>query len=268
MERVQMLKINILVITLTSMLSACASSSSTSTQDAKLTNPVDSNSGHVKSNRETSTPNDAGICKANKKYIDSSLPLIDFENPALDYKEGFLPNGVMTCSVISDSSYPAKHNVKHFYEVGNFQGFDYKVGFSGGFVHLSSSPKTAKWRINCKKDDMENNVTCSMKKHGKVPLFVHLASDGETASLGLLTETYPNAEIAVKVGSNKKITAISMEGLLSKYKIIEQMKSNTKLITSYYTWPYNVKKVETHSIEGFGAGLILMKKLHAEAKFF
>lgn len=262
-----MFKSNVLVITLTTLLSACASSSTSLTEESKLNKDAKSNSGQLKTNNPP-IPTEQGICEANSKYIDSSLPLVDFENSTLDYKKGFLPNGVLICSVLPDSSYPAKYNVKHFYEIGNFQGFDYKVGFSGGFVHLSSSPNTSKWKINCEKDAMESTVTCSMKKHGKVPLFVHLASDGETTSLGLMTETYPNTEIAIKVGSNDKIAATSMAELLSKYKITEQMKTSNKLITSYYTWPYNVKKVESHSIEGFSAGLTLMKKLHTESKFY
>ncbi|MBA6383661.1 hypothetical protein H4J45_09770 [Colwellia sp. BRX10-6] len=208
-----------------------------------------------------------GICKVNEKYINSSLPLLDFANPVLDYKKDFLPNGVLTCSVIPEASYPVKNNVKHYYEVGNFQGFDYKVGFSGGFIHLSPSPKTSKWKINCKKDDMEDSVTCSMTKHNKTPLFVHLGADGETTSFGLVTDTYPNMEVAVKVGSNSKIAATSMAGLLSKSQITEQMKSSTKLITSYFIWPSKVKKVENHSIEGFNAALILMKKLYKQSTF-
>ena len=227
-----------------------------------------SNSGQLKANNNPPIPTEQSICVANNKYIDNSLPLVDFENSTLDYKKGFLPNGLLTCSVLPDSSYPTKYNVKHYYETGNFQGFDYKVGFSGGYIHLSSSPNTSKWKINCKKDAMESTVTCSMKKLGKVPLFVHLAPDGETTSLGLITETYPNTEIAVKVGNNDKIAATSMSGLLSKYEITEQMKSSNKLITSYYTWPYKVKKVEVHSIEGFSAGLALMKKLHAKSRFY
>ena len=107
-----------------------------------------------------------------------------------------------------------------------------------------------------------------MKKHGKVSLFIHLAPDGETTSLGLMTETYPDTESAIKLDRNDKIAATSMAGLLSKYEITEQMKSSNKLITSYYTWPYNVKKVEIHSIEGFSAGLTLMKKLHANSRFY
>jgi hypothetical protein len=208
-----------------------------------------------------------GICKVNENYINSSLPLLDFANPVLDYRKSFLPNGVLTCSVIPEASYPVKNNVKHYYEVGNFQGFDYKVGFSGGFIHLSPSPKTSKWKINCKKDDMEDSVTCSMTKHNKTPLFVHLGADGETTSFGLVTETYPHTEIAVKVGSNAKVAETSMGGLLSKSQITEQMKSSEKLITSYYAWPSKIKKVETHSIKGFNAGLTLMKKLFKESKF-
>lgn len=263
-----MLKINILAITLASLLSACASNSSSPTQEATVNNATKNNSVLLKHDSVTPDSTDVSICNPNGKYLDSSLPLVDYENPALDYKKGFLPNGVLTCSVISDSSIRTKYNIKHYYEVGNFQGFDYKVGFSGGFVHLSSSPKTPKWKINCEKDDMENTVTCSMKKHGKAPLFVHLGADGETTSFGLLTKTYPSTEVAVRVGSNDKIAATSIEELLSKHEITEQMKSSTKLITSYYTWPYNVKKVETHSIEGFSAGLTLMKKLHDELMFY
>jgi hypothetical protein len=60
--------------------------------------------------------------------------LLDFANPALDYKKGFLPNGVLTYSVIPEASYLVKNNVKHYYENGTFQGFDYEVGFSGGLT--------------------------------------------------------------------------------------------------------------------------------------
>jgi hypothetical protein len=260
-----MLKINILAITITSLLSACASSSPI--QEAQFTNTNKTSSVQPKANIEAPKPSVGGICNANKKYINSSLPLLDFANPVLDYRKSFLPNGVLTCSVIPEVSYPAKNNVKHYYEVGNFQGFDYKVGFSGGFIHLSPSPKTSKWKINCKKDDMEDSVTCSMTKHNKTPLFVHLGADGETTSFGLVTETYPHTEIAVKVGSNAKVDETSMGGLLSKYQITEQMKSSEKLITSYYAWPSKIKKVETHSIKGFNAGLTLMKKLFKESKF-
>lgn len=262
MERTSMLKMNILAITLTSILSACASSSLTSTQDPKLAKTAKSKSVQSKVASVSTKPSPDGICKASRD-INSSLPLVDFESPALDYKKGFLPEGVMTCYVIPRN----KQNVKFYNEVGTFQGFDYKVGFSGGFIHLSSSPKTSKWKINCKKDDMEGAVTCSMTKHGKTSLFVHLGADGETATFGLVTDTYPNTEIAVKVGSNSKVAATSMGGLLSKSEVIEQMKHSTKLITSYYTWPRKLKKVETHSIEGFSAGLTLMRKLHRESVF-
>jgi len=262
-----MLKINILAITLTSLLSACASSSPSPTQEPKLANAVKIKAVQPKAVSVPSKSSDDSICKANTKYINSSLPLLDFANPALDYKKEFLPNGVLTCSVIPEVSYPVKNNVKHYYEVGTFQGFDYKVGFSGGFIHLSSSPNTAKWKINCKKDDMEDSVTCSMTKHNKTPLFVHLGADGETTSFGLVTDTYPHTEIAVKVGSNAKVAETSMGGLLSKFQITEQMKSSEKLITSYYAWPSKIKKVETHSIKGFNAGLTLMKKLFKESKF-
>lgn len=267
MERTSMLKINILAITLTSLLSACASNAPSPTQEPQLTNAPKSNSVQPKVTGVAPKPSEGGICNANTKYINSSLPLLDFANPVLDYRKSFLPKGVLTCSVIPEVSYPAKNNVKHFYEVGTFQGFDYKLGFSGGFINLSSNPKTSKWKINCKKDDMEDAVTCSMKKHGKVPLFVHLGADGETTSLGLVTEAYPNMEIAVKVGTNAKVAAQSMSGLLSKSDITEQMKTSNKLITSYYAWPSKIKKVETHSIKGFNAGLTLMKKLHRESVF-
>ena len=257
-----MFKNKLLVITLTSLLSACASNSLTPTQEPKLANAEKSIFVQPKATSVSSKSSADGICKASR-YINSSLPLVDFENPALNYKKGFLPQGIMTCDVIPRN----KQNVRFYNEVGTFQGFEYKVGFSGGFIHLASSPNTSKWKINCKKDDMEDAVTCSMKKHGKTPLFVHLGADGETTSLGLVTETYPNSEIAVKVGSNDKIASTSMNGLLSRTEITEQMKTSNKLITSYYTWPRKAKKVETHSIEGFNAGLLLMKRLHAESVF-
>jgi hypothetical protein len=257
-----MLKMNILAITLTSLLSPCASSSPT--QEVQFTNTNKTSSVQPKANTEAPNPSFDNICKANTSYVNSSLPLIDFANPILDYKKGFLPNGVLTCDVIPRN----KQNVRFYNEVGNFQGFDYKVGFSGGFIHLSSKPKTSIWKINCKKDDMEDAVTCSMKKHNKTPLFVHLGADGKTTSFGLVTDTYPHTEIAVKVGSNAKVAETSMGGLLSRTEITEQMKTSNKLITSYYTWPRKVKKVETHFIEGFSAALTLMKKLHHESKFY
>jgi len=195
------------------------------------------------------------------------IPIVDFENSVLDHTKGFLPNGVITCKLGSDYAPIPKEKLRNYTEKGNFKGFDYKVRFNRGSIFLASAPNTAKWSISCKKDQMEDVVTCSMNKRGKAPLFVHLGSDGETTSLGLVTETYPNMEIAVKVGSNSKVAATSMGGLLSKSEITEQMKTNTTLITSYYDWPYKVKKVETHSIEGFSAGLILMKKLHRESIF-
>ncbi len=263
-----MFKMNLLVITLTSLLSACASNSPPPAQEAPLMNKVtEGEPKHIKTSRSSVSVPAKSTCDMDMTTGRRPIPIVDFESSVLDHTKGFLPNGVKTCTLSTGIQSRVKEKFRDYTEQGNFEGFDYKVRFNRGSIFLASSPNTAKWRISCQKDQIEDVVTCSMKKFGKAPLFVHLGSDGETTSLGLVTETYPNMEIAVKVGSNAKVAETSMGGLLSRAEITEQMKTSNKLITSYYTWPSKVKKVETHSIGGFSAGLALMKKLHEEAKF-
>jgi hypothetical protein len=268
MERILMLKINLLAITVTSLLSACASNSPPLAQETPLINKVAKGEpNHIKTSRSSVSVPAKSTCNMDMTTGRRPIPIVDFDNSVLDHSKGFLPNGAITCALTTDLLYPVKSMFRKYAEKGSFEGFDYEVRFNRGSIFLASSPNTAKWSISCKQDQMEDVVTCSMNKRGKLPLFVHLGSDGETTSFGLVTETYPSTEIAVKVGSNAKVAATSMGGLLSKSEITEQMKTNTTLITSYYDWPYKVKKVETHNIEGFSAGLTLMKKLHSESVF-
>lgn len=268
MERISMLKINLLAITITSLLSACASNSPPLAQETPLMNEVAKGEPkHIKTSRYSVSVPVKSTCEMDMTTGRRPIPIVDFESSVLDHTKGFLPNGVKTCTLSTGIQIRVKEKFRDYTEQGSFEGFDYKVRFNRGSIFLTSSPNTAKWSISCKKDQMEDVVTCSMNKHGQAPLFVHLGSDGETATLGLVTETYPNMEIAVKVGSNAKVAETSMGGLLSRAEITEQMKTSNKLITSYYTWPYKTKKIETHNIEGFSAGLILMKKLHRESMF-
>ena len=263
-----MLKTNLLAITLTSLLSSCATNSPSQAPETPLiTKAIKDKPKRLTTSRAHFSAPVKNTCDMSMTRGRRPIPIVDFESSVLDHTKGFLPNGLITCALTTDLRYPIKEKFRNYTEKGNFEGFDYKVRFNRGSIFLASSPSTAKWRISCKKDAMENIVSCSMTKKGSVPLFIHLGSDGESASFGLLADTYPNTEIAVKVGSNTKISASSLAGILTKSEIIEQMKFNSTLITSYYNWPYKVKKVDNHSIEGFSAALILMKKLHRESIF-
>jgi hypothetical protein len=266
-----MLKMNLIAITLTSLLFACASNDLAQAQDM----PINSNAPKEDPRRYTTSPATASLpvestCDMDMTTGRRPMPIVDFRNPVLEHSRGFLPDGVISCNLRSE--YLGEEKLRNYSEKGSYQGVEYEVFFSRGYLKVSATPDgkglssrtSPEWTINCTRDEMEESKTCSMKKG---ELFIQLGSDGESTSLALIVETYPNSEIAVKVGDNTKITAYSMSGLLSKAEIVEQMKSNSKLITSYYNWPYKVKKVDKHSLDGFSVGLILMKKLHKESIF-
>lgn len=247
-------------------LTACASNAPITTQaeQSLATTNKDKPKRSTTSKASTSLPLQ-NTCEMRMTTGRRPLPIVDPKTPVLDHSKGFLPNGVITCDLAPNYSYRAKERVRSYSEKGSYQGLDYEVFFSRGNLELASTPSKAKWLIRCKKDEMEEIVTCSMNKGGF--LYIHLSANGEKASFGMLAETYPNTELAVKVGNNTKVSASSMAGLMGKTEIIEQMKSNQELITSYYEWPSQVKKVKKHPIEGFSVALALMKKLHKESIF-
>ena len=252
-------------------LSACASNGEAPAQGTQF----DTAASNDKPTRSTVPQATARLpvestCDMNMTTGRRPMPIVDFNKPVLDHVKGFLPNGVLSCNLRSE--YLGKEKLRNYSEKGSYQGVEYEVFFSRGYLKVSAAPdgkslssrRSPQWSIKCKYDEMEEAKTCSMKKG---ELFVQLGSDGQTTSLGLLVETYPNTEIAVKVGDNTKIAAPSMAGLLSKVEIIDQMKNDNKLVTSYFNWPYKVKKVDKHSTDGFSVGLTLMKKLHRESMF-
>jgi len=248
-------------------LAACASNAPTSTQDAQSATAASKD----KPKPSTSSIASASLpvkntCDMNMTVGRRPLPIVDPKSPVLDHTKGFLPDGVISCEVAPNYSYRVKERVRRYSEKGSFQGFDYEVFFTRGSIESASTPNGAKWLIRCKKDEMEDIVTCSMNKDQF--LYIHLGANGETTSFGMLAEPYPNTELAVKVGKNTKVSASSMAELMGKTQIIEQMKTNNKLITSYHEWPSQVKKVDKHEIDGFSVALTLMKKLHKESKFY